>query len=404
MTNLSETLINNKRNWKAQTFPYEYFIPDDSKSCLYCLTDKEAELLRGLLEPVAWKTRWWVEDDSNTVDTDAITQFRDDMIRRLMMPCGCDDEGTIFQWTTNGHYQKSTDGGATWEDAPQSDPHNGITRFPPFLPPDTLDDTCTYADSIVNLVKTGFVDALADGSDYATVVGALEAVLTTIFVGLLPTGIGAIIVAVAGAVIILIVTLGVPALRAAMTTGVWDRFRCNLKNHMESDGSFTEAEKDAVWSQIIVDESGLAAIFLQAFVATAGAVGLTNAARSGNGASDAECCPSCNTDNWAITIFHSLPVGVLIGAGTNYVDVQTGSHPDFGGGQFAQITMPASGDCCTYDHTEVLSGGTILSTSGILCGDPLWPTSEVHGFSAPASINTFRIVSDTVATCRIHFV
>ncbi len=288
MTNISEWQANNKRNWKGEIWNYDHYIPDETKECLYCLTDKQAEILRGILVPIAWKTRWFSPTDA-TIDGDLIEQFRDGLIRRLMMGCGCDTEGQLERVTANGHYQVSTDGGATWTDSPQSDPRTSNPQFPPFLPPDTTDDSCTYADSVVQLVKVQFVDVVNTATSRQNVIDLMISTIAAIAGALLETVIGAIVVTIFGAIAILIVSITPTVFQAAMTDDVWTRFRCNIKKNVESDGSFTQSDVDAIYSQIGTDETGVAALFLQAFVATLGASLMTNAARAGFGAADADC-------------------------------------------------------------------------------------------------------------------
>src|SRR6266567_3307383 len=48
------------------------------------------------------------------------------------MSCCCDQPPIQFRFDTEtGHYQKSTDGGLTWQDAPEYDPREISTIFPP---------------------------------------------------------------------------------------------------------------------------------------------------------------------------------------------------------------------------------------------------------------------------------
>jgi hypothetical protein len=404
MTSTSELRANDRRNWKAEIWNYDHYIPDDSVSCLYCLTEKQAELLRGVIQQTAWKTRWFSQVDT-PIDQDQIEQFRDDLTRRLMMPCGCDEAGTLHRYTSDGHYQSSSDGGATWADDTPADPRTPAVQYPPFLPPDTVDGKCTYADSIVTLLKTGFVDTLADGSSYSTIVTAFTAVIATIFAGLSETVIGALIIAVAGAVIILIVTIGVVAFQAAMTSDVWNRFRCNLYCHMNDDGTFTEAQTDAIWTQVAVDESGLAAIFLQAFVATARAIGLTNAARSGNGHADADCsacCPTCG-DTWDIfgddpTHFH----GTILSRGDGFMDVSVSS------GGYLLISTGSADDCCIISSATALTGTMPSTVSWTDCGvAPVVGAPQhafgIYGFASCINYFQFQVTPGDTLTVHITF-
>jgi len=257
MTEQSNLEIEKRRNWKAQTFPYDHYIPDESRECTYCLTDKQAEILRGIIEPLGWGTRWW--SDTQEIDKDTIESFRDDLIRRLMMGCCCgDNDGTLSRWSPQGHYQTSSDGGETWQDTPTSDPRNPQPMYPEMFPEDVVDERCTGADSIVTLVQAQLVDALEDDATAAEIMGIVIATLTVFFGALLPTVIGALVVAIFGAVAAGIVALTVPAFKAAMTSDVFTRFRCNLFDNMALDASFTQEQVDLVYDRIGVEETGIA--------------------------------------------------------------------------------------------------------------------------------------------------
>ena len=327
------------------------FITSLTGECSYCLTDAEVQMILAITDFYGWSTRWF--SASGTIDQQTILDLQGGLVEALMNGC-CPDNSVLFQWTPNGHYQTSNDGGATWSDSPQDDPRNPQPFYPPYLPPDTVDDTCTYADSIVQLIKTGIVDTLVDGNTYSQVLGTIASVMTVLLGALAPTVLGALIVGIIGAVITGIVVLGIPAFQSAMATAVYDRLRCNIKNHIESDGSFTQAGVDAIYSQIGSDETGMAALFLQGFVAAAGRVGLTNAARSGAGSPSADCTCGAGCDD--------LPSWVTVGGGgttgvityQDTVDLYAIQTTVGGDGRFyIQIKSDADANGCTFSFIEI---------------------------------------------------
>jgi len=263
------------------------------------------------------------------------------------MPCGSDNIIIISQFTPDGDYQESTDGGATYHDAPDRDPRNAVTLPPPFLPPGTVEAECTYADSVVNIFLNEWINATGDGEDLATVIAGI----LTFLAGLLGA-IGAVVAVILLAIAASVVEGTVTAWKAAFTSDVWDRFRCNLHNNMQSDGSFTAADIDAIYEQLAVDETGLVLISLQQAVAAAGWQGMTVASRAGRGSPTAECCveEGCATD-WV----------VLYGTETARTSTTIDVTAVFNGADskyHAQVQSPGADMdiCCTIDFNDTISG------------------------------------------------
>lgn len=395
-------IINPTTKGKVIQLDYDFIISLTGE-CEYCLTDAQVQIILGMLDYVGWTTRWYSE--SGTLDPQIILDLQGGLAERLNMGC-CPDNSILYRYTPDGHYQSSTDGGTTWTDTPGADPRNPNPQFPPYLPPDTMDASCTYADSVSKLVKTGMVDKLTDGMPFADILAILASVFGVIMVGLAPTVIGEIIVGILGAVIVGIIGLTIPLFQAAMTSDVYDRFRCNLSEHIESDGSFTTADVDAIYTQIGSDETGMAKAFLQGFVAAAGATGLTNAARAGYGAPDASCCPTCGAD-WDVVTFDGHTVGTIIDRGSNYITLNMTSHPDFGTPWNAMIEGSNDADCCIIQNIEFLTGDGVGEVYfGVKCGNPRWPaTSNSFFVLTTDNMNTVYCRKDSGgdATVKITF-
>jgi len=71
---------------KAILFDYDFlnfadYGPDDT--CLYCLTNKQVQIILALLPYVGWKTRWFSPTET-TIDTDLIEGIEGDLAARLM--------------------------------------------------------------------------------------------------------------------------------------------------------------------------------------------------------------------------------------------------------------------------------------------------------------------------------
>lgn len=272
--------------WLGSQLSYSSHItqPEDTREDVYCLTFPQSQALIAVIEHYRFLTRWLDDDPDNPLTFTLTNQFVDDTQRRLMMPCGSDNIIVLSQWTPNGHYQESTDGGTTYHDAPTKDPRNNVPLPPPFLPPDTVDASCTYADSIVNKLINDWINATGATEDQATVIEGVISFLAGVF-----GAFGVVAAAITLGIAILIVAFTVAAWKAAFVSDVWNRLRCNLKDHMGSDGTFTQEDVDAIYTQLGSDETGIVKISLQGMIAALGAQGLTIAARAGYGSPSADC-------------------------------------------------------------------------------------------------------------------
>lgn len=399
---MSQKSINERRNWKAQTFPYDYYLPDASIECTYCLTDKQAELLRGLLLPVGWATRWWSDSDAD-IDPDTVEAFRDDLIRRLMMGCCGDEVPVQYRYTSDGVLQKSDDGGATWTDAPAYDPRQNSPQFPPVAGEDGSDKKCVAAAGAAALIKAQVGDQLTDGMSRYTL-----GQLITDWTGTVINSGGNIFQALVTVATNQIFALVIATLRPALTDTVYHLLQCVFFCNMADDASVNDAQWSQIRSDITDQIGGIAGVFLEHLVYLLGAGGLTNLLRAGGATtgdcSDCdECAEGCDMDNWAMTVYGGNNVGTLIGRGVHYIDVQTENVPGFGGALFAQITTPDLNTCCVYDGYEIISGPGLDGQSGLYCGQALWPTTEVHSISAGDELNTVRVFTATTSIVRIKF-
>jgi len=258
---------------------------------------------------------------------------------------------------------------------------------------------CEWADSITTVFKTQFVDVLDNSGDLQSVFTALAAILALI---LASAGVAAILVGLA-AIPAAIFALGISAFKDAMTSDVWNRFRCNVFNHMDANGIGTQEQVDGIYDQVATDETGIARLFLQNFVALLGVQGMANAANFGLGNPDANCCPSCATENWAVKIYNGNPIGVELSRGDDFIEVQASLHPDFG--QYvAQIQSDGDDTCCSVNEIEVISG-TVDGYFYNVCGDPRWPSTSLAAIpDLPRSGNTFHCRNTSAPfTVNFHF-
>lgn len=299
---MTEKRMSKRSNWKAQTFNYDYYIPDESEECSYCLTLRQAEILMGIIEPLGWDTRWW-SDATGIIDHDTIVDFRDDITRRLMMSC-CDTFPLQFRFDPEtGAYQVSKDGGATWEDAPQYDPRQTSTVFPP--PSSVGIDTtkCQNADSLVEYIKQEMITAINEDMAISAILGVVgTAILSLASGGTLLFFSGLLDAVVSG-----IFAFGVIAWQAAFTTTVYNDLRCEIYCDMDTDDSIDDAGITKLLAFITSHYTGIVQPTLYGYINAMGRVGATNAIRSNRGDPDADCagcCPICeDLFTWPTSVF-----------------------------------------------------------------------------------------------------
>lgn len=395
---MTEREMDERRHWKAETFLYDYYLPDESKECLYCLTEKQAELLRGIVIPLAWRTRWWT-NESEPINRDTIESFRDDLIRRLMMSC-CND--AIYKYIGTVLY-KSTDGGETYEPAPPEDDYRTSSTYWPKPIELGIDQTkCQAADSVVETFKSQMVESINDDMSIAAIIGAIAAVL----IFFLTAGTSVVISAQIAALCAAIFVAGVSAWKALFTSDVWNDFRCLIFNNMDSDNSIDQTGLDAVFSGIDDHFTGIVAATLKGYISAAGLVGINNMMASNIGDSESDCdgcTDSCDLDNWAVKIFDGNPIGIELSRTSNSITVQATVHPDFG--QYvAQVQSNGDSVCCTLESIEFVTG-TGDGAFRNVCDEPRWPATALSGIGGyPTDGNTFHIrnVTDPF-TVIFHF-
>lgn len=304
------------------------------------------------------------------------------------MPCGDDNVILLSQFTPDGDYQESTDGGETYHDAPAKDPRNSVTIPPPFLPPDTEEAECTYADSIVNQFINAWINATGEGEDTATVIEGMLSFLAGIL-----GAVGGIVAAIVLAIAASVVATTVVAWKAAFTSDVWDRFRCNLHDNQQADGSFTASDVDAIYSRLGDEETGIVLISLRQMVAALGWQGLTISARSGFGSPNADCCgtEACDHSDWFV---YDANAGI-INTGTRtatFVEIESQIRGD--GKYYVIFLSPDADQCCDLINSTVAADSQIDAVVGAAslayynpCGDD--PANIVLG-TYPMTVGTYN--------------
>jgi len=366
---MTQREINARRNWKAEVFSADYYLDDTSEECLYCLTEKQAELLRGIIVPLGWKTRWWSE--IGEIVQDDVEQFRNDIIERLMMSCCGDSNPTIYRYTVDGVLQRSDDGGTTWVDAPQNDIRTNATEFPPMEGADGTDKRCLAATGMRDLIKQQVGDNLTDDMTRYTLAQLITDWVTTMI------GTSNPFQALLTIVVNQIFALVIAVLRPALTTGVYEQLLCIFYNNMSDDASFTSAQWEQVRTDILADITGIAGVFFEHLVYLLGERGLTNLARA-SGATVGSCgdCDEfwCFDGDFTALSYNTIFSGLNVSGGQDYATVWTSgvgwqtTNPspnysilvwemaDIPGLRYLKFTMTDNGDVTVDGRGDTING------------------------------------------------
>lgn len=364
---------------------------------LFCLqvNDQWVSHILGVLVALDQPDTWIGDEDEIRAARQQVNEIMAAFMEVCMDCCG-QPEIPMTRIDSNGHYQQSTDGGATWEDAPQFDPRNSIPQTPPNPTPDSDGAQCAYADSVVEHFKVGFVDVLTEGQSVEEVLGILTGITEAIF-GPLTGPIGWIVPAIV-AIATAIVAFGITAFEAAFNDTVWHNLRCLIQDNIEADGSFTQTEIDNIYGAIdTVASDIIAQTTLRSWIAALGIQGMTNSAHIGAGNPDACTGCACSVDLWSVTVYSGDNVGVEMSRTSGAIHLQSVSLPAFGGvaGEII-ITTSGDNDCCkisnlSFPTGEAMTDFQIFATN---CGSPRWNES---GFSLVSwdgydqNINSFYI-------------
>jgi hypothetical protein len=270
-----------------QNFP----IPDELTPDTFCLciqVPNNPIWIHTFVGLLAQPTYWFNWDRDEARSGKILAQYWTklfDQIDWSTMSCCCDQPPAIFRYTDDGVYQISFDSGATWTDAPGYDYRNTSTIFPPPSSIGITNTKCQAADGVVATIKVELVQALDETFAAAQILALIAAILLAILSAGSLAAFTPLITAIGAAIL----DVGVSATQAAFTDDVWNRFRCNIYLHMDSDTSINAAGVAAVLAQLLVDETGIVQTVLYGMVNAAGVVGITNMIRSNRGDPDANC-------------------------------------------------------------------------------------------------------------------
>ncbi len=365
----NQQIVENRRNWKGQVVDYDAIQAYENRECTYCLTDAQVAVLAGIIEPLAWATRW--QSDSQAIDPLWTEQFRNDIQRRLAM--GCCGDNVLYRYTEDGTLESSEDGGVTWEPAPQDDIRQTATIFPPVPGEPSNDKKCIAATGMTLLIRSQIGENLTDDMGRY----ALDELIrdwTQTYIGTSNP-----FQAILTVVVNQIFALSIALIRAALTDTVYDTLTCIFLCRIADDLSFNEGQKANVINDIGEQIGGIATLFLQQLINLLGPRGLTNLARS-YGAAEGDCddcddCPTPCPEHWHIYAPESGHFGEILEVGEGYLIAQT-TGINTNNNYYIYLVTDNPDDCCYLNSYEILEGtcAVFAASCGQAIGAPLYVT------------------------------
>lgn len=258
----------------------------------------------------------------------------------------CCIEPTIIKRVNpeTGRLEQSIDNGATWQLAAGGIEPLIIRPMPPVTSGVAADkcnaskNVAVQMDAWITQVETDFDTAI---SLVEFTIGVLEAmlfaVLAVLSAGTL-TPLEAAVLPVIGAAAAAAYGAGKAAFVAYWTTAVRKQIRCAAYCHIGDDGSYTDAQFTAFWTEINSELSpSPAKMLFMGFLSSVGVSGINAMAASGlsSGAtcSDCDCGLPCAADNWSKGIFYGgveIPTrgGTIVDRGSDYIVIKAAPRGD----------------------------------------------------------------------------
>lgn len=308
-----------KADWKADQYDYDLLSEVDDRDCCICLSRRSMEMILAVSRAAHWKTRYYSETEQ-VIDEDAIDRWASKLEGQIVAGLGnCCGDGYITRLNEDNIFQISYDGGETWTDAPELDPRNTSTRFPP-LGGSGETTRCMSAENMV-VVLQSFADELIAALAVNSAITGLVALILAFAATLLSGGsLGAPAFALAAAVF----AVGSTALESALTVEFWDAVKCALFSHMEDDGTITNAGLDGAYAEIAGEFTGAALTFIGHTFETLGAIGMSNAGSTGSSEGDTCDTCGCEPENWIMIQFtFQAALGFDIPDGWSYENTGT---------------------------------------------------------------------------------
>lgn len=345
-------------------------IPDNINAELMCLQlmipndPTWKSVVAGLLYELQYWFNWQRDDEQSGRQCAAVWKGIYSSIDWSTMSCCCDQQ-ILYRWTIDGVLQKSTDNGENWEDAPESDPRNNSTQYPPMSGEDGSDKRCLAATSAAQLIKSQVGDNLTDDMSRFSLNELIKTWVDTYIQTSNP------FLALINIAVNQIFALVIAALRVALTDPVYATLQCIVYCNIGDDASISNAQWVLIRADITAQIGGIAGVFLEHLIYLLGVVGTANICRSGFATtSDCSECPSCTdvcSENFVAYTEGEETWGTVTERNDTSVTIEGTLHA---GSYYAFLQTGIADLCCLPDNAEVISG--TVDTGVIhwnLCGE-----------------------------------
>jgi hypothetical protein len=310
------------------------------------------------------------------------------IIRRRLNPNDVYPD-TLRYNTDTGNVQSLVNG--EWVDNPQADPRTQ-TIFPPRSSSDPkCDGAQSVADAFENQINS--VITAIEGADTGFTIAG-------IILSLFEFGPWGVLISLALFLASQMIDAGASAVSAALTSTVWDTFKCILYCHFDSSGRLNTGELGAVISDVDAQIGGLGATVIDAMLNLAGEGGVNNLAAIGTSTGDCfacDCTPPCDISGWTLYSGTSIVKNVTTGHWTIAAVFDSGLYGGYG-------LIVQSGDdsaCCHIAYAEITGSPTIALK--IACGGEAFPTGSFSGGGLDGDLRSILLASTAPFTVELEF-
>lgn len=259
----------------------------------------------------------------------------------------------------------------TWIDQPYADPrHNPGCRLPVRGGADPRCDASANVRKKFEDIVNSFLTALAI-VDAVMAIGAIISVFAPGF---------SLLAELLIALVVALETIGETAIILAMTDSAYDQFQCIVYEHMSSDGSITQAQKDAIYAQVESDMSAVQFAVISLIINYLGEVGMSNAGATGTETGGCIDCGWCYAFDFTLNDGEFLTrTGAAEWGGTWYSGQGWVNDPDYSIGICRQIPADCTVEAATFH----------FDTAGASYAIACCPTRDASSFTWIRTSYTF---------------
>ena len=299
-------------------------------------------------EMIGWVRRWYSETGED-IDFSTIENWKNSLEYKLMSGCCPDDGEAIYRFTEDGTYEKSTDGGETWEPAPLEDPRRDVVQAPPLSGVASNAKRCAAADNVRDQYKQmrdNTIELLTAGTTLLLIIAALVGAIGGFFAS---TVVGAAIAPMLFGLAGILLSLTPESVEEQIDDTALEQFKCYVFCAMDTNGRIEDFP--GLLSDIADNFTGFPETFFYTITASLGEVGLNNMATAGTAtADDCDDC-ECSPGVWCYEYNFTAEDGdwdVLYGAWTSGIGWQGTAA-----GSGVSIVIYKSGLTFNVTHIEV---------------------------------------------------